>query len=49
MLTKLNVLIPEEINQLLTNLCKEKDRSKGYIVRKAINSYLEDKCNLEEL
>jgi len=27
MLTKLNVLIPEEINQLLTNLCKEKDRS----------------------
>ena len=49
MLTKLNVLIPEEINQLLTSLCQEKDRSKGYIVRKAINLYLEEKCNLEEL
>jgi RHH-type rel operon transcriptional repressor/antitoxin RelB len=39
--------IDEKLNQQLETFSKECDRSKGYILRKAIESFLEDQDDLK--
>lgn len=41
-MSALSVRIPDELTASLEKACKQTDRSKGYIVRKALESYLED-------
>ena len=41
-MTALSVRIPDELVLNLEKACKATERSKGYIVRKALESYLED-------
>jgi len=41
-MTALSVRVPDELVFNLEKVCKATDRSKGYIVRKALESYLED-------
>jgi len=38
----LNIRIPETLNNNLTSLANDLDRSKGYIVRKALEAYLQE-------
>ena len=38
--------IPDNINKELTDLANETKRSKGYIVQRAIESYIEEKADI---
>ena len=38
--------IPDEVNKALTNLANEINRSKGYIIQRAIQNYLEEKTDI---
>jgi RHH-type rel operon transcriptional repressor/antitoxin RelB len=38
--------IPDELDKTLSNISSEIDRNKGYIVRKAIENYLETKGDI---
>lgn len=41
-MSALSVRIPDELTTNLERACEATDRSKGYIVRKALEKYLED-------
>jgi len=41
-MSALSVRIPDELTTNLEKACEATDRSKGYIVRKALEKYLED-------
>jgi RHH-type rel operon transcriptional repressor/antitoxin RelB len=41
-MSALSVRIPEELTSSLEKACEVTERSKGYIVRKALEQYLED-------
>ncbi len=38
--------IPDDVNNALTNLASEINRSKGYIVQREIQNYLEEKTDI---
>ncbi|BDU60813.1 hypothetical protein FLA4_12230 [Candidatus Rickettsia kotlanii] len=38
--------ISNELDMILSNVAKEIDRPKGYTIRKAIESYIEEKADL---
>jgi len=38
--------IPDELNRTLSVLAKETDRKKGYLIRRAIETYIEEKSDL---
>jgi len=42
MRTILTVSLPDKLNATLTHIAKEHDRSKSYIVQKAIESYAQE-------
>jgi predicted transcriptional regulator len=39
-MTKFSVIIPDELDNILEKSAKERERSKGFIVRKALEFYL---------
>lgn len=41
-MSALSVRIPDELTNNLEKVCQAMERSKGYIVRKALEQYLED-------
>ncbi len=41
-MTTLTVRIPEELDNLLQQFCKEEDRSKSWLLKKALQEKLED-------
>lgn len=45
-MTTITARISEELDQCLSMLAKETDRNKGYIIRKAIENYIEEKADL---
>ncbi|AEK74895.1 antitoxin [Rickettsia conorii subsp. heilongjiangensis] len=45
-MTVINTRISNELDIILSNVAKEIDRPKGYIIRKAIESYIEEKADL---
>jgi RHH-type rel operon transcriptional repressor/antitoxin RelB len=45
-MTVITTRIPDELDGVLSNIAKELDRSKGYIIRKAIENYIEEKADL---
>ena len=45
-MTVITTRISNELDIILSNVAKEIDRPKGYIIRKAIESYLEEKADL---
>lgn len=45
-MTTITARISEELDQWLSMLAKETDRNKGYIIRKAIENYIEEKADL---
>ncbi|UZW38270.1 antitoxin of toxin-antitoxin stability system [Rickettsia conorii] len=45
-MTVINTRISNELDIILSNVAKEIDRPKGYIIRKAIESYIEEKTDL---
>ena len=38
--------IPEELNNILNIVSSETDRNKGYIIKKALENYLEEKADI---
>ncbi|KJV93116.1 hypothetical protein RAMDARK_0966 [Rickettsia amblyommatis str. Darkwater] len=45
-MTVITTRISNELDIILSNVAKEIDRPKGYIIRKAIESYIEEKADL---
>ncbi len=45
-MTVITTRISNELDIILSNVVKEIDRPKGYIIRKAIESYIEEKADL---
>ncbi len=45
-MTVITTRISNELDIILSNVAKEIDRPKGYIIRKAIESYIEAKADL---
>ncbi len=45
-MTTITARISEELDQNLSILAKETDRNKGYIIRKAIENYIEEKADI---
>ncbi|MBU6140466.1 MAG: ribbon-helix-helix protein, CopG family [Proteobacteria bacterium] len=41
-MTTVTFRIPDELNEILEELCKEQDRSKSWFMRKALQEKLED-------
>ncbi len=41
-MTTLTVRIPDELNLMLSNISTKQERSRSWIVKKALQSYLED-------
>ncbi len=41
-MTTVTFKIPDELNELLEELCREEDRSKSWFMRKALQEKLED-------
>ncbi len=41
-MTTLTVRIPEELDKILQEFCKEEDRSKSWLLKKALREKLED-------
>ncbi len=41
-MTTVTFRIPDELNKILEELCKEEDRSKSWFMRKALEEKLED-------
>lgn len=47
-MTTLTFRVPDELNQLLEELCKEEDRSKSWFMKKALQEKLEDWQDLRD-
>ena len=45
-MTTITAKIPDNLNKMLSGLAKELERPKGYIIRKAIENYLEEKADI---
>ncbi|WP_017442387.1 DUF6290 family protein [Rickettsia gravesii] len=45
-MTVITTRISNELDIIFSNVAKEIDRPKGYIIRKAIESYIEEKADL---
>jgi RHH-type transcriptional regulator, rel operon repressor / antitoxin RelB len=45
-MTIITARIPEKLDQALSSLAREIDRPKGYIMRKALENYIEEKLDL---
>lgn len=45
-MTVITTRIPDELDKTLSVIAKEIDRPKGYIIRKALEEYIEDKADL---
>lgn len=45
-MTVITTRIPDDLNELLSRVAKEIERPKGYIIRKALESYIEEKADL---
>ena len=44
----LTVRVPEELEEVLNQFCKEEDRSKSWLIKKALQEKLEDWQDLRE-
>lgn len=47
MSTAISVRLPKEIAERLDNIARETERSRSYIVQKALESYIEDYADLQ--
>lgn len=47
MSTAISVRLPEEIAEQLDSIARETERSRSYIVQKALESYIEDYADLQ--
>ncbi|MFY9590263.1 type II toxin-antitoxin system RelB family antitoxin [Rickettsia endosymbiont of Halotydeus destructor] len=45
-MTVITARIPEALDDVLSTIAKETERTKGYIIRKAIENYIEEKADL---
>lgn len=45
-MTTITTRIPDELDNTLSILAKEIDRPKGYIIRRALEMYIEEKADL---
>ena len=45
-MTMITARIPEHLDRVLTILAKETDRNKSYIVKRALELYIEEKADL---
>jgi predicted DNA-binding protein len=45
-MTVITARIPDVLDNTLSSIAKEIDRPKGYIIRKAIESYIEEKADI---
>ena len=45
-MTMITARIPDHLDKVLTILAKETDRNKSYIVKRALESYIEEKADL---
>lgn len=45
-MTMITARIPDDLDKSLTILAKETDRNKSYIIKRALESYLEEKADL---
>lgn len=48
-MTTLTIYIDDELNNMIAETAKTIDRSKAYVVRKAVRGYLESNCSEQEL
>jgi predicted transcriptional regulator len=48
-MSTLTIYLDDELSDLLAKTAETVDRSKSYIVRKAVKAYLENECDLKEL
>jgi predicted transcriptional regulator len=47
-MTTLTFRVPDELNQVLEEICKEEDRSKSWFMKKALQEKLEDWQDLRD-
>jgi predicted DNA-binding protein len=47
-MSNVSIRIPDKLNTVLMNMCQEEERSKSWIIKKALEHYLEDRQDYKD-